>query len=46
MFLPSLEFIYESDEENPNELKKIIFFYQTNKEVERDKQRIWKQKYE
>lgn len=46
MFLPSLEFIYESDEENPNELKKIIFFYQTNKEVEKDKQRIWKQKYE
>lgn len=46
MFLPSLEFIYESDEENPNELKKIIFFYQTNKEIERDKQRIWKQKYE
>nr|DAS35766.1 MAG TPA: PORTAL PROTEIN [Caudoviricetes sp.] len=46
MFLPSLEFIYESDEENPNELKKIIFFYQTNKESEKDKQRIWKQKYE
>ena len=46
MFLPSLEFIYESDEENPNELKKIIFFYQINKEVEKDKQRIWKQKYE
>ena len=46
MFLPSLEFIYESEEENPNELKKIIFFYQTNKEVEKDKQRIWKQKYE
>ena len=46
MFLPSLEFIYESDEENPNELKKIIFFYQANKEVEKDKQRIWKQKYE
>ena len=46
IFLPSLEFIYESDEENPNELKKIIFFYQTNKEVEKDKQRIWKQKYE
>lgn len=46
MFLPSLEFIYESDEENPNELKKIIFFYQTNKEIEKDKQRIWKQKYE
>lgn len=46
MFLPSLEFIYESFEENPNELKKIVFFYQVNNEVEKDKQRIWKQKYE
>ncbi|MGM9536074.1 MAG: phage portal protein [Intestinibacter sp.] len=46
MFLPSLEFVYESFENNPSELQKIIFFYQINKEVEKEKQRIWKQKYE
>ena len=46
MFLPSLEFVFEPFEDNQDELKKIIFFYNTNEEVERDKQRVWKQKYE
>lgn len=45
-FYPALEFIYEPCEKNPNELRKIIFFHQMNEEDTRDKQRIWKQKYE
>lgn len=46
MFLPSLEFVFEPSEENQDELQKIIFFYNTNQETEREKQRVWKQKYE
>ena len=46
MFLPSLEFIYEPFEDNQDELKKIVFFYNTNDEVDRENQRVWKQKYE
>lgn len=46
MFVPSLEFIYEPFDNQFDELKKIVFFHQTNQEVEKDKQRIWKQKYE
>ena len=46
MFVPSLEFVYEPFEEKVDELKKIIFFHQMNQETEKDKQIIWKQKYE
>ena len=46
MFVPSLEFVYEPFEDRVDELKKIIFFHQMNQEQEKDKQVIWKQKYE
>ena len=45
-FVPSLEFIYEADEEDLSELKKIIFFYTTKDDDNKALQRIWKQKYE
>lgn len=46
MFVPSLEFVYEPFEDKIDELKKIIFFHQMNKEQYKSKQVIWKQKYE
>ena len=46
MFVPSLEFVYEPFEDRVDELKKIIFFHQMNQEQDKDKQVIWKQKYE
>ena len=46
MFVPSLEFVYEPFEDRVDELKKIIFFHQMNQEQDKDKQIIWKQKYE
>ena len=45
-FAPSLEFVYEADEEDLSELKKIIFFYTTVDNDNKALQRIWKQKYE
>lgn len=45
-FIPSLEFVYEADEEDLSELKKIIFFYTTKDSDNKAEQRIWKQKYE
>ena len=45
-FAPSLEFIYEADEEDLSELKKIIFFYTTKDSDNKSEMRIWKQKYE
>lgn len=45
-FAPSLEFIYEADEEDPSELNKIIFFYTAKDSDNKAEQRIWKQKYE
>lgn len=45
-FVPSLEFIYEADEEDPSELNKIIFFYTAKDSDNKAEQRIWKQKYE
>lgn len=44
-FRPSFEFVYATDEDDCDRLSKIIFFYQTNNESEREKQRVWKQKY-
>lgn len=46
MFVPSLEFVYEPFEDRVDELKKIIFFHAMNDEQDKDKQIIWKQKYE
>lgn len=46
MFVPSLEFVFETQDDNVDELKKIIFFYQTAPSEDKSKQRIWKQKYE
>lgn len=45
-FIPSLEFVYEADEEDLSELKKIIFFYTTKDSDNKAEQRIWRQKYE
>ena len=44
-FRPSFEFVYATAEDDCDTLQKIIFFYQTNNAAERDKQRVWKQKY-
>ena len=44
-FRPSFEFVYTTAEDDCDTLQKIIFFYQTNNAAERDKQRVWKQKY-
>ena len=44
-FRPSTEFVYSTMDDDCDVLSKIIFFYQVNDEAERDKQRIWKQKY-
>jgi len=43
---PSLEFVYETYEDNSDRLKKIIFFYRLNDSANRHEQRIWRQKYE
>lgn len=45
-FRPSLEFVYDTDPEDVDKLSKVIFFYHTNASADRDKQRIWRQKYE
>ena len=44
-FRPSFEFVYSTADDDCDSLDKIIFFYQTNSESLREKQRIWKQKY-
>ena len=44
-FRPSTEFVYSTVDDDCDSLSKIIFFYQVNNEAEREKQRIWKQKY-
>ena len=44
-FRPSFEFVYSTVDDDCDTLSKIIFFYQTNNEAERQNQRIWKQKY-
>lgn len=44
-FRPSFEFVYSVSDDDCDTLDKIIFFYQTNNEPEREHQRIWKQKY-
>ena len=44
-FRPSLEFVYSTADDDCDALDKIIFFYQTNNEPERENQRFWRQKY-
>nr|WP_317413054.1 phage portal protein [uncultured Solibaculum sp.] len=44
-FRPSLEFVYEPEEDDAEKLKKIIFFYHLNQDCVPSKQRIWRQKY-
>ena len=44
-FRPSTEFVYSTVDDDCDSLSKIIFFYQVNNEAEREKQRIWRQKY-
>ncbi|KGG81074.1 hypothetical protein Y919_02600 [Caloranaerobacter azorensis H53214] len=45
IFRPSLEFIYETDPEDVDNLQKIIFFYGQNDSENKSEQRIWKQVY-
>lgn len=47
-FAPSLEFVFETDEDDIDRVKKCIFFYEVTPETVTDhaKQRIWKQRYE
>lgn len=45
-FRPSLEFVYDADPEDVDRLRKVVFFYHTNESKEREKQRIWRQRYE
>lgn len=45
-FVNSLEFIYETELDDSESIKKVFFFYQLNNEQEKDRQRIYRQKYE
>ena len=45
-FRPSLEFVYDVDPEDVDKVNKVVFFYHTNESVDREKQRIWRQRYE
>ena len=44
-FIPSLEFVYDTDESDPNLLTKIIAFYNVTDYRETRNQRIYKKKY-
>lgn len=47
-FAPSLEFVFEADEDDPEQVKKCVFFYEATPGTvtDRTKQRIWRQRYE
>lgn len=45
-FRPSLEFVYDVETDQSEELVKIVFFYGMNDEKDKLEQRIWKQKFE
>lgn len=47
-FAPSLEFVFETDEDDVDKVKKCIFFYEVTPEnvIDHAKQRIWRQRYE
>lgn len=42
----SLSFVFETEDDDIDDLKKIIFFAQLNNETDPKEQRLWKQKYE
>lgn len=44
-FKPSLEFVFEPQDEDVDELKSIVFFFQMNQSEDKSKQRVWKQRY-
>jgi len=44
-FKPSLEFVFEPQDEDVDELQSIVFFYHMNQAEDKSKQRIWKQRY-
>ena len=44
-FVPSLGFVYETEEDNLDVLSKLVIFYSTNEETEKTNQRIYKKKY-
>ena len=46
MFKPSLEFIFETDPDDIDQLSKIVFFHLINDKSDKGEQRIWKQKWE
>lgn len=46
MFRPSFEFIYDTEFDESDSMKKIVFFYGLNDEKEKKDQRFWKQKFE
>lgn len=45
-FVSSLEFVYETAEDDSEDVTKVIFYYQINDRENKDDQRIFKQKYE
>lgn len=45
-FVNSLEFIYETELDDTESINKVFFFYQINNAEEKEKQRIYRQKYE
>lgn len=46
MFRPSFEFIYDTEFDESDSMKKIVFFYGLNDEKDKKDQRFWKQKFE
>lgn len=44
-FVPSLEFIYETADDDIDELTKLVIFYQLNDMKDKEEQRIYKKKY-
>ncbi len=46
MFRPSFEFIYDTELDESDNMRKIVFFYGLNDEKDKKDQRFWKQKFE
>lgn len=45
-FFPSLSFVFETNDDEITDLKKIIFFYKVEDNENKNKQVLWKQKFE
>lgn len=45
-FIPSLGFVYDTDDDNTDLLNKLIVFYAVNDVTDKNEQRIYKKKYE